>query len=233
MSPDRRRRLEKLVRDHAANGAAPFEVRARLRCLRPETLTDMELRQTLMMVYGPVLEDLDSLGLAQFYRLDLARVVGKDRVDRVLGARYARPPVRRRPSRRPGRRWLIGGAASTVVAAVLAGAFVLRNVGFGELAMHGLTSPTLIAIYRSPGTPTVLRDTLRKQTLKHLDQIPVGSDLWWAVKSDVKISVRVRARMDQDLRSLGHGGQDAAMGDPRVQGRSGSLTDARGAALSG
>lgn len=212
MSPDRRQRLDKLLRDHAANGAAPLELRARRRALRTDILTDMELRHNLMMAYGPLLDDLDALGMAQFYRLDLAAVVGRDRVERVLDARYMRPSVRRRRSRRIARRWLLGGVSSLVVASALIGFSVFKDHGLDEFTRLGVTSPVWLAVYRSEKTPAGVRDLMRGQALRYLDQVPIGSGLWRALQADQSLPDDVRDRTGTALKSQDPDVQNTAEG---------------------
>lgn len=116
----------------------------------------MELRHNLMMAYGLLLEDLDALGLSIFYRLDLAAVVGRDRVDRVLHARYAQPTSRLRRARRPSNPRIFGAFSLVLLLFVALGLGLLNTAEIATLAKFSLGSPT-------------------GQTVRHAGEIPAPS----------------------------------------------------------
>lgn len=223
MTADLRQRLKRLLSEYAANGAGPFEVRAKKRGLRPEALTDIELRHNLLNAYGPLLNDLDRLGLSRFYRMDLAAVVGRTRVDRVLSARYTLPPPRARRSRRRDAGWLLGGVSSMLVASGVIGFGIIKDDAAEEVVTFGMTTPIWSAVYQADQTPPPVLRSMRHHALKHLGALPVGSDLWWALKGDPAVPTAVRQRMERDLQvrnriavaqALGPGGEPMASTAP-------------------
>lgn len=210
MSSDVRQRLKGLLTEYAACGAGPFEVRVRKRGLRAAALTDMDLRHNLLSAYGPLLDDLDRLGLSRFYRMDLAAVVGPGRVERVLSARYAPapvPPVRTEPR---DMRWVLGGISSMLVASGVMGFGGVQDDAGQKLVEFGVVTPLWSAIYQADQTPAALQRSMRDRTIRHLAALPVGSDMWWALKEDPFVPNTVRERMENDLRVRNRGALERA-----------------------
>jgi hypothetical protein len=199
MSSDVRQRLKRLLTEYAACGAGPFEIRVRKRALRAAALTDMDLRHNLLNAYGPLLEDLDRLGLGRFYRMDLAAVIGQDRVERVLNARYAPAPAPPNRAQPRDLRWVLGGVSSMLVASGVMGFGGMKDEVGREMVEFGLVTPVWSAIYQADQTPAALQRAMRNRTIEHLAALPVGSDMWWALKEDPAVSVTVRDRMERDL----------------------------------
>lgn len=114
------------------------------------------------------------------------------------------------------------------VAALGLGAF--RTGVVTEILRLGVASPIWSAVYRAESTPQRLRELMRDEAVRLLDHVPVGSDLWRALKADTDVPEPVRRRMERDWR-VRENVQKIASEDHRPVPRSGKSAQAPATSL--